>query len=556
MAWHIFKKDLVLLWPVALLGAFAQWVVFALAFAMDASPQETYLRPLAQVGSMAVFLAIVFTVALAVQQEPVPGTRQDWLVRPIRRWDLLGAKFIFVFLAVHLPMLVGDAVQIMAHGLSFGEALGGALARTLLIFFTVSLPALALAAMTRTLGQFIAVGIGYFVVVVIITIVLSQAARIAGQEQVTNPLAWTGVAWIPQTAGRILLTAGAVIALLLLYLRRRIPLARRVLPAFALVSAFTALLPWDWIYAAQGASAAPAASPVSVALDRSAQRYRPAPGENPDFYIPGLGQVQLRGRVAADIPAENRARGAQGDVAVYLPLRISGLPAGARPWIDRADVRITRPDGQLVWAGRGDDLKLRTDGPAYQVVRVPALIFEHAKDRPVTLEVDFSVSVLSPRPQVTVAALGADARVPGLGRCASGRDSDGDEIELRCLTPGNPPSCLSAALDDPAAGRRNPDVLICAPNYAPYATRSFPDALSRFEVEAPFRDRLGLTAYPVGADRLAEAQVVLTRYEASAHLVRRVTATGLRLGDWTAESGGPETRLHQTAPTTAQAGKP
>jgi hypothetical protein len=543
MAWHIFKKDLVLLWPVVLLGVLAQWALFAVVFAMDTLPQSPWLRPLAQLGTTVVFLAIVFIAALGVQQEPVPGTRQDWLARPIRRSDLLAAKLLFVLLAVHLPMLVGDAVQILAHGFSLGEALSGALARSLLIFVTVSLPALALAAMTRTLGQFIAAGIVYFIAVVAITIVLSMAARIGGQEQVTNPLFWTGVAWIPQTLGRVALAAGAVIALLLLYLSRRVPLARRVLPAFALLSVLTALLPWEWIFAIQqAAAAAPAGPPVTMDLDLTAARYRPAPGENADVYAAGAGQVQLRGRSAGDVPAENRARSAQGNVAVYIPLRISGLPAGARPWVDRADVRLTRPDGQLVFEDRGDNLELRADGPAYETVRLPALIYERAKDQPLNLEIVFSLSLLSPQPVQTIAALGADQRLPGLGRCRSGRDSDGDEIELRCLTPANPPSCLSAALDDPSAGLRNPDVLICAPNYAPYATRSFPDALSRFEVEAPFRDRLGLGTYPVGADRLAGARVVLNRYEASAHLVRRVTAGSVRLSDWTAAANGKSLR--------------
>jgi hypothetical protein len=173
---------------------------------------------------------------------------------------------------------------------------------------------------------------------------------------------------------------------------------------------------------------------------------------------------------------------------------------------------------------------------------MPGLVYQQAKDRPLTLEVDISLTVLSPQPMQAMAALGADERLPGLGRCASGRDADGDEIELRCLTPANPPSCLSAALDDPATGRRNPDVLICAPNYAPYATRSFPDAFSRFEVEAPFRDRLGLGSYPVGAGQLGRARVVLTRYEASAHLVRRFTASPVRLADWTAPATGQSLR--------------
>ena len=542
MAWHIFKKDLVLLWPVAALAALAQWGLFALVFAMDATPQAPYLRPLAQLGTMVVFLAIVFTAALGVQQEPLPGTRQDWLVRPIRRSDLLAAKLLFVLIAVHLPMLLGDVAQILAHGFSFGEALGGALARNLLIFVTVSLPALALAAMTRTLGQFIAAGIAYFIAVAAIVVLLSLAARLGGQEQVTNPLAWTGVAWIPQTAGRIALAAGAVAALLLLYLRRRIGLARGAFPAIALLSTLTALLPWDWLFAVQQAVAAPAGPSVMLAFAPSTPPYHLAPGENVDAYTAGAGQVQLRGRAAGDVPAETRARGARRDVTVYLPLRITGLPAGARSWVDRADIRLTGPDGQVVFEGRGDDLKLQADGSAYEALRLPALVYDRAKDQALTLEINAFLSVLSPRPAQTLAALGADGRVPGLGRCTSGRDNDGDDIELRCLTPANPPSCLSAALDDPATGRRNPEVLICAPNYAPYATRSFPDALNRFEVEAPFRDRLGLGTYPVGADRLVDARIVLTRYEASAHLVQHARAGGVRLADWTASAAGKSLR--------------
>lgn len=545
MAWHIFRKDLVLLWPMVVLVALAQVGMDALAFAMDAAPQSPYLRPFTQLAVPAVLLAIVFTIALAVQQEPLPGNRQDWLVRPIRRRDLLAAKLLFVALAVQAPMLLVDLVQLLAHGFAFGAAIRGAAARNLLIFVTVCLPALAFAAMTRTLGQFIAAGVAYFIATVAVVILISVAARLAGQEQVTNPIVWTGVAWIPQTAARIALAVGATLAVLLLYLGRRVVLARGVFPAFALLSVLTGLLPWSWIFAAQqAAQAAPAGPPMTLAVDPAAPRYRPAPGESADTYTAGAGQVQLRGRATADVPAESRARGARGDVTVYAPLRITGLPPGARPWIDRAMIRLKAADGHVVFEGRGDDLKLQdiaAPGPlqAYEAIRIPGLAYERAKDQPLTLELEVFLTILAPRPALTVAALGADARLlPGLGRCTSGRDSDGDEIELRCLTPANPPSCLSAALADPGTGRRNPDALICAPNYTPYATRSFPDPLSRYEVEVPFRDRLGLGTYPVGADRLATARVVLTRYEASAHLVKRASASGVRLADWTAGSAG------------------
>jgi hypothetical protein len=534
MAWHIFKKDMVLLWPLAALSALAQFGLYALVFAMDAEPQLTYLRPLAQLSMPVVLLAIFLAIAVSVQQEPIPGTRQDWLARPIRRADLLLAKLLFVLAAVHLPMVVGDVIGALARGFPLSTSIGAALARTLLLFVTLSLPALTFAAMTRTIGQFVAAGIAFFIATAAVTILLSLAARLAGQEQATNPLAWTGVAWIPQTAQRVGVAAGSVIALMLLYFRRRVVLGRILFPAIALSSLLTALLPWNWIFAVQQAAAAAAVPPATAAFDPAAPRYRLAPGESADTYAAGAGQVKLRGRSAGDVPAETQARKAQGDITVYLPVRITNLPAGARPWADRMDIRLTGADGQVVFQGRGDDFKPAAGGLGYEAIRLPGLVYQQVKDRPLTLQIDASLSVLSPEPAQTISALGANERLPGLGRCTSGRDSDGDEIELRCQTPANPPSCLGAALDDPASGRRNPDVLICAPNYAPYATRSFPDVFSRYEVEAPFRDRLGIGAYPVGADQLARARVVLTQYEASAHLVRRVTAGPVRLSDWTA----------------------
>ncbi len=545
MAWHIFKKDLTLLWPIAGLSILAQWGLYGLVFWMDLGPQAQYLRPLAQLSVAAVFLALVFAMALDVQQEPFPGTRQDWLIRPIRRWDLLLAKLLFVLLVVHVPMVVGDVAGMTARGFPFSEAVGAAVQRTLLLFVTLSLPALALAAMTRTVGQFIAAGIGYFLATAAVIVLLGLLTRLAGQEQVTNPLAWTGVAWITQTAGRIALAAGSAFALLVLYLRRRIVTARTVFPVFALLSVLTALLPWNWIFALQQVAAAvPAPPPVAVAFEPAAPRYRLAPGESAAAYAAGAAQVQLRGRAGGDVPAETQARAALGGVMIYAPLRITGLPAGDRPWVDRATVKLMTASGQVLFQGRGDDLKLApgATGPgpllAYEAIRIPPLAYVWAKDQPVALQIELSLTVLEPQPAVTAPAFGSPDPIAGLGRCSGVIDNDFSDIELRCLTPQAPPSCLTAALVDPASGRRNPERLTCAPNYAPYATRSFPDSLSRFEVEAPFRDRLGVGAYPVGEDQVIGARVVVTPLKASAHLVRRISVPGLRLPAWTAVSGG------------------
>jgi len=539
MAWHIFKKDLILLWPVALLCAFAQFALDGLMFASDHDPGAPYLLLTARLFVIAVFLVIGLAITLVVHQDAIPGTRQDWLIRPIRRRDLLLAKLLFVLVVVQLPMFLADLVEAVAQGLAPADAAGAALARNIHVLITLTLPILGIAALTRNAAQSIGVGIAYFIGVAGSTFLLSTMARLGGQEQATNPLVWTGVAWIEQAAAGLLLAAGAVTVLLLLYLRRRLVLAWSLFPLFAAASVLAVLLPWSWIFAVQEAVAAPPSQTpaVELAVDPQAPRYAPAPGESSDDYALGAGQVQLRGRSAGDIEVENKVRRAQGDADVYLPLRFQGLGGGAMPWADRALVTLRDGQDRILFQARGDDLKMDRAAPetrGYEVVRVPALVYETLKDRPLSLRIDYSMTVLQPQPATSAAALGADEALPGLGRCATRRDSDGDEVELRCLSAGRAPSCISAALQDPATGRRNPTTLICAPDYAPFGSRVFPDALDRFEVEAPFRDRLGVAAYLVGAAALDRARLILVRYEPSQHLTRAVAATGVRLSDWTA----------------------
>ena len=544
MIWNILKKDLILLWPMAGLTALAQFAMAALMAASDTQPDAQYLLLAARLSVALVFLAMVFTIAFAVHQDPIPGTRQDWLVRPIRRGDLLAAKVLFVLAAVHLPMLIADLGGGLVRGFPVADAAGAALIRNLNLLVMITLPTLGFAAMTANITQFLVAGVAYFLLSIAGTIVLNLAARLGGQEQATNPLFWTGVAWIPQTVQRAALAAGAVVALALLYSRRRILLARSLFPAFAVLSALAVLLPWEWIFALQHtASAATPDAPVEAVFDAHAPRYRLAAGETPDAYDMGAAQVQLRGRAAGDISVETQSRRAKGDVTVFIPLRLGGVSAGDILWSDRAVVQLKTPSGKVLFRGRGDDLKLeRGDGTApvvraYESIRIPALVFESIRNQPLTLQIDYSLSLLDRQPPLSAQALGADVALPGLGHCSTDRDEDGDEIALRCIIPGRAPSCLSTRLEDPASGRRNPETLLCAPDYAPYVVKPFPDALSRFEVETAFRDRLGLATYPVGVGQLSTAKVVITPYRPHWHRTRRVLSPGVRVADWTAEKG-------------------
>lgn len=545
MIWLILRKDLVLLWPLVALSVLAQFGLNALMFAADHAPESQYLLLSARLFVLVVFLVICLTISLGVHQDAIPGTRQDWLIRPIQRRDLLLAKLLFVLAAVQLPMFVADVTEMAVEGLSSNDAVMAALSRNLYVFIVLSLPVLGFAGMTRSTAQFIGVGIAYFIALAAVTFMLSSVARIAGAEQATNPLAWTGVAWVPQTLARLTLSAGAVIAIVLLYMRRRIVLARYLFPMFAVLSALATLLPWGWIFAVQeAASVTPAGiSALNISLDPGAPRYQPGPGENGDDYSVGAAQVQLRGRAAGDIEVENRSRRAQSYVTVFIPVRIAGLPAGALPWVDRAAVVLRMPNGRVLFHGRGDDLKFDTTAGgsspalAYEAVRIPGSVFETARNTPLSAQIDYSLSVLRPRPPVAIAALDAQIQLPGFGQCTTDRDSDGNDVELQCLTAGNAPSCVCATLEDPATGRRNPPTRLCAPDYSPYDAKLFPDAVSRFRVEIPFRDRLQLANYPVAGAQLGRARMLLTRYDASEHVARYLTAAQVHLDAWIANNG-------------------
>lgn len=546
MSWHILRKDFVLLWPWIILSALAQIGLNGLMFAVDHTPDSPRLLPVARLFVLVVFLAIALTISQAVHQDAIPGTRQDWLTRPIPRRDVLLAKLLFVLVAVQLPMFLGDLLEMTGQGFTLKAAAIAASSRNLYVFVALSLPTLGFAAMTRNTVQLIAVGIAYFLAIAGATLLLSAVASVGAANPATNPIAWTGVAWVSQALARLVLAAGASLALLLLYGRRRIAQARCVLALFVISSALASVLPWKWAFAAEQAVAdQPVGDALAISIDSAAPRYVPPPGESLDEYGVGAAQVELQGRSPGDIESENRRRRADHNVTVFIPIRIAGLPARAIPWVDRALVTLRRQDGRIVFQGLGDDLKLAerqastSSLHAYEAIRVSGLLYETAKDTPLRVQVDYWLSVLRPKPAVAIAALAGRARLPGFGRCATDRDPDGQDLELQCLKAGNAPSCVSATLEDPATGRRNPETRICAPNYAPFDTKLFPDAVSRFQVEAPFRDSLQLARYPVNGTDLGRARLILTRYDASEHVQGHLTAKQVLLTLWTAGRDQP-----------------
>ena len=120
MIWHIFGKDCRQLWRLAATVACAHMANATLRLGLGPFNQPRGLVTFTELFSAATLLGMCALIVAAVQEDVIPGASQDWLIRPIRRRDLLVAKLMFVAVVVQGPALFAD----MAHGIAAGLAVG------------------------------------------------------------------------------------------------------------------------------------------------------------------------------------------------------------------------------------------------------------------------------------------------------------------------------------------------------------------------------------------------------------------------------------------------
>jgi hypothetical protein len=249
---------------------------------------------------------------------------------------------------------------------------------------------------------------------------------------------------------------------------------------------------------------------------------------------------------------------------VYLPIHIAGVPDDGVLNVDKSQVRLLAPDGRVLYQGPGDDLLVRKEGHQgpvhftigsryfgfvraiktndlsvpqdgevwiYHGIALPRSLYERAKNQPLRLEIDYSFTLLQGGTH-DIPALGGSQELPGLGRCTTKMDADGDDINLRCMKTGPAPSCASAFLEHVPSGRRNPTAFACQPNYAPFLDQMVPDGIDRFATAIRFHDLSGLAKYPVEAADLSESRVVVRVYQPQDHFTRQLVIPQIRLSDW------------------------
>jgi len=523
MIWRIFKKDWMLLWPLVAVVA-GLHVINAMIWLTAGFFGIRELTQIANVFPAGVLLGTGALIVATVHQDVLPGDRQDWLVRPIPRRDLVLEKLSFVLIAVNGPILLVDMVHCMAMGFTFADSLSAALTRGVYLLLYFNLPVLGLAALTSSFIE----AVGAFLAICVITVVIRIGiiAVIGGNPRIPT-FATMGNGEMLFEAWNLIALAVAAAVIPLQYFYRATRRARAISLAAILLLPLAACIPWSSAFAFQGwLSADPkAAKAVAVAFD------------------PRIGRIGLQ-------PGSTTRSN-----SIWMPVRLSGLVPNSIVLDDRAYVRIIGRDGTTLYRGLAigepqatnrvdaaptsvDDLPVRTttggDVQTHQLITLPRRIYELVRDRPVRVEMDYSLTLFRLDASDTIAAVNGDKRIAHLGLCRTKIDDDGDEIEISCLKTGGNVTCGTAFLENAVTAQRNPPYNFCNKYYPPITAHFIPDAMFRFRGELHFRDPQGLAKYPVDSSQLANIRVSLKTYAPVAHFTRHLTIPEIRLGDWVA----------------------
>jgi hypothetical protein len=529
MVGHILRKDIKLFWPAVLGLAVLQVIHAAMGYRLPISVQNIPLDvvPYNNFGIICTY-ATQLLIVLVVQQDALVGTRQDWLMRPIARGDMLLAKLIFVLAAVRLPVFICDLALALHHGAALPAAFAAGAFSAFEALVGNDLITFAVATVTENLLQ------------AVICVLLIAITRGFGSPQMRMflgginiaraDMAWVGAflsEWIT------VLAIGAI--LLVQFFRRKTLTARTLLGATVVLLMGTTLLPWN----------------AAFALQRFFYNDRTAGGAISISYA-GPQRVTEPRLVFVKNPI------------LYLPVHVSNVPPHSILRIMNFDLRVMDASNRQVSStatgfgfeipGEGGDVGSfsgvanPTDHSitvtAFHSFRLTPEFYQQWKDRSVHLQMRYSMALLRQGGVEKIAALSAPQKLPGYGLCATGwRPNNDNELDLTCFASADIPSCTTITLETDT-GVRNPE-RSCAADFEPgWRKLSAPIAPGRqvvsyfFYLFGPMADR-----YPVKQEDAPRSHFVLTAYKPVAYFIRDYRTPDVTLANL-APTQGPRATLN------------
>jgi hypothetical protein len=380
---QLFRKDARHLWPWIAIT----WVLLALFPVQEAIaasvPQG--LRVLLFQTSLPV--AMFLLVVMAIQQETLIGDRQYWSTRPFTAWHLMAAKALFFIAFLNAPMLLVRAVVLKTAEMPILENLPALAWYPLLFTFAFILPAAALGAVTRGLGQAILATVAGFIVLTTVGALLFRGSRYPD---------WGTFHWIRIVMTVAVIGAGGAVVLVLQYTRRKTLRCRLLLVSTAALAFATYKMP-------------PVGPAVAIQTALTLER---ADGVSILFDQARTGQRALEWNWSSTDPAR---------VQVKIPVRIDGLTPGLEPVDEWTRVCVDWAEGGKWcsgWQVRNGNPDLSRQA-AWLRAFIDRDVFERLKDTPVRVQGTVALTLLRRTGAVPINSLNFETAVPEAGRCGN-----------------------------------------------------------------------------------------------------------------------------------------
>ncbi len=476
------------------IGVGAMQVAYALIqLQVDAREGMPILPQLAQLLSWTWLLAAALLIILVVHQDAPRSVDQDWLTRPLSRGQMFAAKVLFAIVFVQGWSALADVIQGLGAGFPPLRVFVIAGERAAFLFLVLTLPALAVGAVTTRVGEALVAAVAGALGIFAFTMLAIGTA--GGYGHSFDATDFTGEGWITNLVRYVIVFAGLAATIRMQYQVPRRGSPRIALAATLVAVLLTQLIPWHLVFAIQErlSTALQSANEIRIEWDRSGDVVKAPP-------VREIKQGQWQ-----------------------LPLAVTGLRSGAWLIADKVILSVRDTNGAIIGKSESSTWSVSTDPGIAQtdILEIPEGKLKRAPTGNVSLQPDFSLTLLAPSAQYQVPVESGETYYPGWGRCSTRLAEGGDAVWLSCRQIGKGPTCARVTLESDTVS--NPESRHCDQDYAPWRDHPLPDALARWRITLPFRDPVGLVRYPVGPDQWRNARIHIRKYEAVAHF-RRVLA--------------------------------
>lgn len=502
----VLRKDCRELWPQAAPTA----AVVAIAIAGANAPLDmTWLNLMRLVP-----ILLITLLAVRIIQSDSPATVQhDWLTRPVPWTALLVAKATFMVLWIGLPYVLGGTVRGLIGGYSLGEAWLDAVQQS--VPPAVLLIIIVAGAITASLWQAMLILAGTMLLYVItLEFITARAVRIGWADP--NTLLFTGTAWVRYWSIGLLWTVMGALIVWRQYARRKTVQARSIyagLVALALLVS-TAMLPTSRTFAIQRQLGPDAAAASRVVLELTPGCFASRLADNSTNTMQANGSLEF-------VLVPDSLLGSEGSDAVVFSTALMEREPVRDGHVILGDptTKYVDAEGRTLFTLRGferssDSNLTGDDRPELtHYWLLPRTRYQQLAALPeVSLQIDYSLSLLVPKTRIVVPVDGRREFYPGLGYCGA-RQTGGfggvpalSGVLVDCFKTGPQPALLLAneVGGAPSADRSQRGLDFTPAMLSPFAGRRYQISLS-----------------------MRPADVQITAYEARAHFERRLTAPGI-----------------------------